>query len=308
MRRIGFLLITMGGLALAQNCTGQLVRHTLGESCVVGVPQRVVALEWTYVEDLLALGVQPVGVAEIQGYQEWVRIPLRLDKNVAEVGLRSQPSLEVLTTLKPDLILAPAFRVQQIYPRLAQIAPTLTFDPFAEGVNPYAEMVNTFQTIAKVLGRTPQAQTVLTRMEAHFTQARQSLQKAVLGGQRFVLAQAFTSRQNLATMRIFTRNSLASQILERIGLKNAWEDRPQPYGYTEVGLEALSQIQTDHFIYIVHDDDNVFTSSSVEALWKRLDFVRNHRAYRLPGNTWTFGGPLSAERLVTMVVESMTRR
>jgi iron complex transport system substrate-binding protein len=169
-------------------------------------------------------------------------------------------------------------------------------------------MVRTFQTIAEVLGRSTQGRTVLTRMETRFAQARQTLQKAGLFGQRFVLAQAFTSRQNLATMRLFTRNSLVSQVLEQIGLKNAWGDKPQPYGYTEVGLEALSQIKTDHFIYIVQENDNVFAGSSVEALWKNLDFVRNRRAYRLPGNTWTFGGPLSAEGLVEAVVGAMTRR
>ncbi|MCX7601947.1 MAG: iron-siderophore ABC transporter substrate-binding protein [Meiothermus sp.] len=311
MKRVfGLVWMVLASLALAQAqpCAGRLVQHALGTTCVVGTPKRVVALEWTYVETLLILGVQPVGVADIKGYQEWVRIPIALDKNVVDVGTRAQPSLEVLTTLKPDLILAPAFRVQQIYPRLAQIAPTLTFDPFTEGGNQYAEMVRTFQTIAEVMGRSTQARTALTRMETRFAQARQTLQKAELFGQRFVLAQAFTSRQNLATMRLFTRNSLVSQVLEQIGLKNAWGDRPQPYGYTEVGLEALSQLKTDHFFYIVQENDNVFAGSSVEALWKNLDFVRSHRAYRLPGNTWTFGGPLSAEGLVGAVVGAMTRR
>lgn len=41
----------------------------MGESCVPAEVERVVAREWTYAEDLLALGVQPVGVADIAGYE-----------------------------------------------------------------------------------------------------------------------------------------------------------------------------------------------------------------------------------------------
>lgn len=33
------------------------IKHVLGETEITGVPQRVVALEWLYAEDVMALGV-----------------------------------------------------------------------------------------------------------------------------------------------------------------------------------------------------------------------------------------------------------
>ena len=43
------------------------IKHALGETKITGVPKRIVALEWLYAEDVLALGVQPVGIADMKG-------------------------------------------------------------------------------------------------------------------------------------------------------------------------------------------------------------------------------------------------
>jgi ferric hydroxamate transport system substrate-binding protein len=131
------------------------ITHALGETEVPANPQRVVALEWTYIEDLLALGVQPVGVADIAGYEAWVQIPVELGDDVVDVGTRQAPNLETLAALQPDLILVPAFRAAETYEQLAAIAPTLAFDsyPTDENVTQYDEMRQTFLTIAEVVGR-----------------------------------------------------------------------------------------------------------------------------------------------------------
>ena len=66
-------------------------------------PHRVVALEWLPVELLMALGVQPYGVADIVNYRLWVNEP-RLPESVIDVGLRTEPNLELLAQMKPSLL------------------------------------------------------------------------------------------------------------------------------------------------------------------------------------------------------------
>jgi ferric hydroxamate transport system substrate-binding protein len=300
------LVLTVSSLAQQTNpCAGKIYKHTLGESCVVGTPKRIVALEWKYAEDLLALGIQPLGVADIKGYNNWVNIAPKFAANVTDVGTRQAPNLELLTTLKPDLILAPSSRVAQIYPKLAQIAPTLTFNAYPQdGSSHLSEMVSTFRTIGTVTGRSSVGEAVLTRMNAQFSQARAKLVNLKLAGNSFVLTQAFTS-QNVGTMRLFTRNSMVSEILERMGLKNTWADKPQQFGFTTIGLEGLTQLKTDHFFYIVQDSDNIFAAAGVQALWQSLPFVQKNRAYQMAGNTWTFGGPLSAQTLIGSVTQKL---
>lgn len=287
-------------------CSGKLLTHALGQTCVKGVPKRVVTLEWTYTEDLLALGVQPVGAADIAGYKEWVRVPVALSGNVQDVGTRQQPNLERIRALKPDLIITAKLRSTQNYAQLSAIAPTLVFDPYA-GESQYAEMRQAFTTIAGVLGRTGTARQVLSNLDARLSRVAGELKAGGRRGESFVLAQAFTARGGTPTMRLFTKNSLASEVLEKVGLRNAWTAPSQPYGFSELGLEGLAALKTQNFLYIAQKEDNVFAAPTVAAVWKSLPFVQGGRAYALDERTWTFGGPLSALVLAGEISTRMTR-
>ncbi len=283
------------------------VNHALGETAISGIPQRVVTLEWSYTEDLLALGVQPVGVADIAGYNSWVKIPIALADDVVDVGTRQEPNLETLTALSPDLIIAPSFRIAESYAQLSAIAPTIAFDayPTDEATTQFAAMQVTFMTMAEVLGREAEGEAVLAAMNEHFATARAQLDVAGMVGEPFVLAQAFG--QDTVSIRLFTDNAMAVEIIEQIGLENRWEDAEfQLYGFTTVGMETLPDLGDVNFFYVVQDDNNVFQREAILPLWESIEFVKNDNAYPLGGDTWLFGGPLSAEVLVDIVVEALT--
>jgi iron complex transport system substrate-binding protein len=67
------------------------------------VDRSIVALEWLPVELMLALGVTPYGVADIPNYNLWVNEP-KLPDSVIDVGLRTEPNLELLTQMKPSFL------------------------------------------------------------------------------------------------------------------------------------------------------------------------------------------------------------
>lgn len=304
------VFVSSFGLVQAQETTCEdgfrLIRHVAGETCVSEEAQRVVALEWTYVEDVLALGVQPVGIADIKGYTSWVKIPVELSEEVVDVGTRQEPNLELITSLNPDLIIAAGFRTAQNYDELSAIAPTIVFNPYPEDltVSQYDEMLNTFQTIAAALNREAEAEDVLQGMTDHFEAAAAALEEAGRGEESFILSQGWNT-DNLATFRLFTDNAMAVQILEQIGLENAWDDAPQLYGYTEIGIEGFAELNDRdfNFFYVAQDADNdIFADSP---LWSGLNFVQNERDYWLGGDAWLFGGPLSAQVLVDGVLQSM---
>lgn len=285
-------------------CTAgfRLITHAMGKVCVSEQPQRVVTLEWSYTEDVLALGVQPVGVADIKGYDNWVKIPIALDASVQDVGTRQQPNLEVIAKLNPDLIITPDFRLADNYDELSAIAPTLVFAPYpTDGSSHYDEMINTMQTLATALGRESQGQAVLQHLNDHYAAAKAALEQSGHGGESFILSQGWNDEQ-VATFRLFTENAMAVQILERIGLKNAWNDAPQQYGYTEVGIEGFAQLANSdfNFFYVAQGEDNTLFEQS--ALWSKLPFVQNGHTYWMGGDVWLFGGPYSAELLVDTVL------
>lgn len=309
---IGLLLALLAGCAApaapAQTPTAPAepitITHALGETTIPSTPQRIVALEWTYVENLLALGIQPIGVADIAGYNNWVQIPVALDEDVVDVGTRQAPNLETLAGLQPDLIIAPSFRVTEIYDELSAIAPTLTFDPYPtdERITQYAEMRQTFLTMADVVGRQAEAEEVLANMEATFAAARRQIEAAGRLGEPFALAQAFG--QETVQVRLFTDNAMAVEIVEQIGLENAWIDAAfQQYGFSTVSVETLPELGSLNFFYVVQADNDVFAREAIAPVWQSLAFVEEGRAYPLGGDTWLFGGPLSAEVLVQTILD-----
>lgn len=281
----------------------RLVTHAMGETCVPQDIENVVALEWTYAENLLALGLQPVGMADIEGYKNWVQIPLTLEDSVADVGTRQEPNLEVIASLNPQLILAVNFRVAENYEALSAIAPTLVFDPYPmDGTTQYEEMISTFTTIAQIVSREAEAQTVLDNMAAHLAEAKSALETAERSGETFILTQTFLSSE-VPTFRLFTDNALAVQVLEEIGLKNAWDDAPQQFGFSTVDFEGFANVDSTNLFYVAQDDYHATLTEL--PLWQGLPFVQSGRAYWLGGDAWLFGGPLSMQVVVNTVLESM---
>lgn len=282
------------------------IRHSMGETVITGTPKRVIALEWTYVEDLLAVGVQPIGVADIEGYNTWVKIPVALGKDAVDVGLRGEPNLETIATLKPDLIIGVAYSMGQSYDKLSAIAPTLVFDPYPtdKNISQYDEMRTTFTTIAEITGHAAEGQAALKHMEEKFAASRAEIEKAGLKDQKFILSQIY-SWENAVTSRLFTDNGMATQIVEQLGLQNGWDAGFEQYGFSEVSIEKLKDLGDVHFFYVVGADDKVLQLEQVSAVWKSLPFVKANHAYPLGGDTWLFGGPLSAELVAEIVVKAL---
>lgn len=285
------------------------IQHALGKVTLSEPPKRIVALGWVYVEDLLALDIQPVGAADIAGYQKWVKVEKALAEDVTDVGTRQEPNLETIAQLNPDLIITSVGRHEGIQKELETIAPTLFFQPYpgeGESISQYEEMEQTFLKIAAAVGKKEQAEQVLAELEAKYEEAKTKLEQADLPTRQFVLTQAYSSNQ-APVLRVFTTNALASVIMEKIGLQNAYEaDAFEVYGFSNLNVEALTKLEDANFVYVVQDDDNVFENQlKNNDVWNNLAFVEEGRTYPLGGDAWLFGGPLSAKTLVDRIVSTM---
>lgn len=285
-----------------------VIQHKKGETTLDKPAVRVVALEWIFTEELIALGVQPVGNADNKEYAIWVSPEAALADGVTDVGLRWEPNLETIAALKPDLIISNTDNNAAIYDQLNGIAPTIEFDPYPDEGDAYTGMVNDFKTIAKAVGKTEEADKVLADLDAHYADAKEKLAAAGKENFHYVITQAFSS-QNSVTLRMFTDTSTVVQTLDRIGLVSDWKSQKfEKYGFTDATFEALPAVTDSNFIYIVQEDDNVFGEPVKDnAVWNGLNFVKENRTYSIDGNTWTFGGPISSKVLVDRVVDAITQ-
>ena len=122
-------LLSLSALALLSSALALSVKHERGTVDLAAPAKRVVALEYSFVDTLLALGVTPVGAAlGTQGGDRGAPPYLRgRTTKIVTTGSRAQPSLEAVAALRPQLILADAFVQGELYPQLAKLAPTAAF-------------------------------------------------------------------------------------------------------------------------------------------------------------------------------------
>ncbi|SFP58973.1 iron complex transport system substrate-binding protein [Salibacterium halotolerans] len=300
-----------GNTENSENSSSETITVTdaTGEKQLEGTPQKIVVLEWVYAENLLSLGVQPAGVADVQGYKQYVNIEPKLTDSVTDVGTRQEPSLEKIAQLEPDLIITTKSRHSSIGSELNEIAPTLVFQPYPgeNGPTQYEEMETTFKQIAKAVGKQDKAEQVLSNLDQRYSELSTRLSEAGMDGTEILLSQTYSSNET-ATLRFFTDNSMVMEIMTKIGLQNAYESSKfQAYGFAEGTVEDLEPYQDSTFMHITQENDNVIKNQlQGNPVWENLNFVQEDRVYALPGGTWTFGGPLSAEVIAEEAVQALT--
>ncbi|MER7046531.1 ABC transporter substrate-binding protein [Streptomyces jumonjinensis] len=255
---------------------------------------KVVSLEWTYAEELVALGVPPVGNADNKGYGTWITAKgAGLPDGVTDVGDRNEPSLEKIRALNPDLIVIDNERSKANLKALQDIAPVVAFTYTTQ---PQLEtMKKNFTELAKAVGKEDKATEVTQRIETEAAGLRTRLEKADKGGLTYTVAQGFTAN-GTASMRLLTDDAITPQVLNLAGLKNGWKGKGDAWGMTTVGVEGLTKAdQNSTFLYVASEQDNPFTGDLADnAVWKGLKFVKDDKVLALDPGTWLFGGPLSA--------------
>ncbi|PSL34294.1 iron complex transport system substrate-binding protein [Planomicrobium soli] len=284
------------------------ITGTNGEVTLDAPAKKVVALEWTYAEDLLAVGVQPAGMADIEEYGNYVNIEPQLDDTVADVGGRQEPNLEAIAALEPDLIIGVSFRHDAMLADLEKIAPTVIFNPYPEdeSIDLYQEMETTFKEIAKAVDKTAEADKVLADLESDYEEKAAEIEAANLKTKDVILTLAYTGPQ-APEIRVFTPNSMASIILERIGLNNVHQpDQFEVFGSSTFNVEGLVKYEDANYLYTVPDEDNIYENQlKGNKVWENLAFVEEGRTYDLGPATWLYGGPLSAKTLMNQITEVM---
>lgn len=278
--------------------------HTVGNiagPAAQKTPGRVVALNWWLAEHLLALGVVPVGVADMEGYKEWVAKP-KMPKSVKSVGRRQAPNLEAIRALEPDLILVSG-HLKAAVPALKAIAPTLVQTTYETASNPWEKAQEHLLSLGRVLDRESQASDIIQQAKRDFADTRQRLTDAGLAGQNAFIVRFLDDRR----LRIHGSNSMLSNAMEQVGMVNA-SDRPTNlWGFTPGTLADLGG-HPDAWLFYVRPWPEVDRARlQATGLWSYLPMAKKDRIAGV-GPVWTFGGVISAPRMANMLAEAILER
>lgn len=246
--------------------------------------ERIVALEWLPVELMLALGVTPYGVADIPNYRMWVNEPV-LPDSVIDVGLRTEPNLELLTQMKPSMLVwsagyGPSPEV------LARIAPGRGF-AFSDGKQPLAQARRSLMEMADLLGKQAAAHRHLAEFDAFIDGLKPRFRQR---GERPLLMMSLLDSRHVL---VFGPNSLFQEVLDRLEVKNAWQGETNFWGSTVVGIDRLAAYKDVDVICFDHGNAAEMRRLSATPLWQAMPFVRADRMQVVPA-VWFYGATLSA--------------
>ncbi|MEQ5817290.1 ABC transporter substrate-binding protein [Marinobacter sp. NFXS11] len=273
-------------------------QHEQGTLTLDKTPERVIALNWAATEALLLLGVTPVGVADRDGYNVWVKEP-ELPEGVANVGTRVAPSLEAIAELKPDLIvtsseMAPAANLLQ------RIAPTYVVSVYKQGPRPFEKASNMLTTLGDMLNREERAEAVLSDINQTLQAQHQRLEDAGLTDRPVALVNFLDDRH----VRVYAPNGLYQSALNALGLENAWPHTGNYWGFSVVGLEALAPYQDSRIVVISPTLPGLSDTLANSPFWTYLPPVQREQVYQIDP-VWPFGGVFPVKRLATLLADGL---
>ncbi|MED1783200.1 Fe(3+) dicitrate ABC transporter substrate-binding protein [Brevibacillus fortis] len=308
MKRLGYMLWTLAlaGTVLLTGCgsaeqkqpaAGQdstqtaqkrIVKHELGETEITGDPKRVVALEYSFVDGLWELGVTPVGIAQEKDKDVEGLVGKKIE--YTSVGTRQQPSLEVISSLQPDLIIGDLNRHKDIYKDLQKIAPTIILK---SRNSTYQENLSSFATIGEALNKQKEAE---QRLIKHKEIIAEFKKKVPAGDSRNVMLGVFRAD----SLSAHGAKSFDGELLEMIGIKNAIQDAAEPT--VKISLEQMVEWDPD-VIFLAEADDALLNEWKQNPLWNNITAVKNQEVHKVNRDLWTrYRGLKSAERIVEEAV------
>ncbi|ENI4484492.1 ABC transporter substrate-binding protein [Vibrio fluvialis] len=269
------------------------VTDSHGEFTLNQVPQRIVALEFSFVDALAAVDVSPVGIADDND-------PSRLLPAVSaklgqwqSVGTRSQPSLEVIASLKPDLIIADVDRHSAVYRDLSKIAPTLLLPSRRET---YEDNLKSAAIIGKVIGKEAEMQQRLAQhhqLMDHYA--------AQLSGLNNQTVQFGVAREN--DFYAHSAESYAGGVIHALGLA-APTGLKNENASRQISLEQLLALNPNYLVVGDYTEKSIVSRWQKQPLWNVLSAVRAKQVLHVDGNMWArCRGILAAEYMAADLVK-----
>ncbi len=236
---MAFMLSVVSTLSMAKT-----VQHELGTVTFEQTPKRVVVLDWALAESVLALGVQPIAAADVKGYQDWVGSPA-LPSDTIDVGSRREPNLELIASLKPDLILMSG-HLAPAYEKLNAIAPTIAMSIYNDKQQPYENAKSLVTMLGEVFNKQEQAKSVIAQTEKKL--ADNGAKVAQLNNGKPFLMVRFIGDKHV---RVHSTGSLMNDTISLCRLKIAGMVQLTVGGFLLRVLNSLPSIKTVTCLFLV---------------------------------------------------------
>ena len=295
MKKLFKATLTSALLMASAFASAVTVKDAKGEFTLDKTPSRVVALEYSFVDALAQVGVSPVGVADDNKVD---RILPQVREKIAawqSVGTRSQPSLEVIASLKPDLIIADPSRHTAVFEELKKIAPTVMFDSRHES---YQENLETAQKIGDLVGKSTEMKAKINEHNDYIANIAKNL------GVQGKKASFGTSRED--KFNIQNDNGYVGSFLTTLGFAPTKLNSDQ--AFVEINLEQLVMEKPEYLFIAHYRDESIARKWEAEPLWKAIPAVKANHVYSVDADMWARGRGLEASKIMAKQIEGFVKQ
>ncbi|OPH59372.1 ABC transporter substrate-binding protein [Paenibacillus ferrarius] len=255
-------------------------------------PERVVAMEFGFTDILVSIGVQPVGVADDGSpdlFMDSVKSKLGAYKSV---GSRYEPNIELISSLKPDLIIVDINKHKNAIEQLKGIAPVLVLDDFQADYN---QMLKNVAIISKAVGKEEEGK---KRMAEH--QATVEMLKKKLGSTNLRVLPAVVNPKGFFA---HSDHAYSGSFLAMLGytdpIKNAT-------AYPQITLEQLAEANPQVLFLLPTEKETIVKQWETNPLWQKIDAVANKKVYTVERRDWSLSrGMLGSEKILEDLVKNM---
>ncbi|NEQ99960.1 MAG: iron-siderophore ABC transporter substrate-binding protein [Cyanothece sp. SIO2G6] len=276
--------------ATEQSSVTKSIQHAYGETEVPINPSRIVVLDYFTVEALMALGSQPIAAPRLI-IDNLLHLP-PAENDITDTGNPSEPSIEKIATLQPDLILTTKVLTEaDTYALLSQVAPTVAFD-----IEGFTEWKTLTRLCAEILGKEAE----IEKLEADYNAKLQEFRSQLSDDASQVTVSVASFYAN--RISTFGKDTFVGTVLDDAGLS-----RPpnQSEGSTaQVSLELLSDIDGD-MLFVMKPQTQTEVAGDLRAaldqmqanpLWDQLKAVQTNQVYEV--DSYWFGVGYIAAQLV----------
>ncbi|MCP3773095.1 iron-siderophore ABC transporter substrate-binding protein [Paenibacillus sp. MZ04-78.2] len=270
------------------------IKHAMGTVTLKKKPERVVVL-FNGMTDITAhLGVKPIGSVESWEEKPWYNYLRAKMDGVKNLGEETQPNVEAIIALKPDLIIGTKARHEKIYPQLSSIAPTLiTEEIFDWKAN--------LKYAADALYKKEEGDKILADWDKKVAEFKQK------AGDKLGKTEVSIVRFERDGSARFYATGFAGTIFKELGLARPQAQILEP-GKAVLNLttkEQMSQLDGDYIFDITRlnaAEPAVEKSQNdwkAHPLWKNLKGVKNGKYFKVDAITWNLaGGSMAAQAML----------
>ncbi|AJY74827.1 ABC transporter substrate-binding protein [Paenibacillus beijingensis] len=255
-------------------------------------PGRVVTMDFSFTDMLVTLGVQPVGIADDSDpdlFMDRVKDQLQ---DYTSVGSRYEPSIELISSLAPDLIIVDINKHKNALEQLKAIAPILVLNDFQAD---YGQMLKNYMIVAKAVGKEEEGKKRLQEHEAKMEEAKQKIKNA---GMTILPAVV-----NPTGFFGHSDHSYTGSMLKMLGFTDPLQSDK---AYPQLTLEQLVETNPQALFLMPTDKVTIVNQWETNPLWTKIDAVSGNKVFTVERRNWSLSrGMLGSEKIAEDIVSML---